>query len=87
VSIQSKSEHIDWAAAKKIVLQTKGGASITIEGGNITVQCPGTITVRASTKSFVGPEKASYALPGLPKQVCTECLVSARAAGSAFATR
>ena len=85
VSIQSKSAHIDWAAAKKIVLATKGGASITIEGGNITVQCPGTITVRASTKSFVGAERASYALPGLPWQVCLECLLKARQSGSRLA--
>ncbi|PPU85785.1 hypothetical protein XpopCFBP1817_19825, partial [Xanthomonas populi] len=27
-------------------------ASVTIEGGNITVACPGTITVHASKKSF-----------------------------------
>ncbi|WP_309618020.1 DUF2345 domain-containing protein, partial [Salinibacterium sp.] len=85
VSIQSKTAHIDWAAAKKIVLATKGGASITIEGGNITVQCPGTITVRASTKSFVGPEGASFALPTLPQQVCVECLLSAARSAAPFA--
>jgi type VI secretion system secreted protein VgrG len=32
VTIQSKTAHIDWAAAKRIVLSTAGGASITIEG-------------------------------------------------------
>ena len=63
VTIQSANAHIDWAAAKKIVLATAGGANITIEGGNITVMCPGKITVRASQKSFVGPERASYSLP------------------------
>ncbi len=40
-----------------------GGASVTIEGGNITVACPGTITVQASKKSFVGPAEKSYKLP------------------------
>jgi type VI secretion system secreted protein VgrG len=67
VHIQSKSAHIDWAAAKRIVLQTAGGASITIEGGNIIVECPGKITVEASQRSLVGPERMSYQLPVMPK--------------------
>ena len=63
VTVQSASAHIDWAAAMRVVMSVAGGASITIEGGNITVMCPGTITVKASQKSFVGPETASYPLP------------------------
>ena len=49
VAVQSKSSHIDWAAAKKITLATAGGARIVIEGGNVTVECSGKITVRAAT--------------------------------------
>jgi type VI secretion system secreted protein VgrG len=60
VNIQSQSAHIDWAAAKKITLATAGGASIVIEGGNITVACPGTITVKASAKRFAGPTNMGY---------------------------
>ena len=41
VNVISANAHIDWAAAKSIRLSTAGGANITIEGGNITVQCPG----------------------------------------------
>jgi len=67
VKVQSQSAHIDWAAAKSITLATAGGASITIAGGNITVQCPGTITVHASNKSFTGPVRQGYALPQMPK--------------------
>ena len=85
VTVQSANAHIDWAAAKRIVMSVAGGASITLEGGNITVMCPGTMTVRAGVKSFVGPEKQSYPLPGLPKQVCLECLLNAAASGGAFA--
>jgi type VI secretion system secreted protein VgrG len=66
VKVQSQSAHIDWAAAKSVTLATAGGASITIAGGNITVQCPGTITVRASNKSFTGPMRELFALPKLP---------------------
>jgi len=32
-----------------------GGASITIEGGSFTAQCPGKISVLAGKKSMVGP--------------------------------
>ena len=85
VSIQSKTAHIDWAAAKRIVLSTAGGASITIEGGNVTTECPGTITIKAGTKSFVGAEKAQYGLPLMPRSVCVECMLKAAESGSPFA--
>jgi type VI secretion system secreted protein VgrG len=85
VKLQSRSAHVDWAAAKKITLATAGGASIVIEGGNITFACPGTITVKASAKRFEGPEKLNFTLPLMPRQVCVACLLNAAAAGSAFA--
>jgi Rhs element Vgr protein len=87
VNVVSANAHIDWAAAKKISLSTAGGANITIEGGNITVQCPGKITVHAGMKSFVGPAKLNYPLPALPTSVCVECLLKARRAGSPFVLR
>ena len=40
--------------AKKVTLAVSG-ASITIEGGSFTAQCPGKITVQAGKKSMVGP--------------------------------
>ena len=84
VSIQSKSGFVDWAAAKKITLATAGGARIVIEGGNITVECAGKITVRAGTKSFVGPQGASYGLPLMPMSICVECMLKAARSGSPF---
>jgi type VI secretion system secreted protein VgrG len=66
VKIQSQTQHIDWAAAKKIVLSVAGGASLTIEGGNITFECPGKLLVKASKKSFVAGARATYQLPKLP---------------------
>ncbi len=87
VKIQSRTAAVDWAAAKKITLSTAGGASIVIEGGNITVMCPGTITVRAGKKSFVGPERVDHPLPTLPFQICVDCLLSAQAAGAPFTPR
>lgn len=67
VNVISANAHIDWAAAKSITLSTAGGANITIEGGNITVQCPGKITVNAGKKSFVGPASNEFMMPVLPK--------------------
>ncbi len=67
INVASANAHIDWAAAKRISLSTAGGANITIEGGNITVQCPGKITIHAGKKSFVGPTALNYPLPKLPK--------------------
>jgi type VI secretion system secreted protein VgrG len=87
VKVQSQTAHIDWAAAKKIVLSVSGGASITIEGGNITFELPGKLTVNAGKKSFVGPARENYPLPTLPRQVCLSCLLSAQASGSPFAAK
>nr|WP_314543668.1 type VI secretion system Vgr family protein [uncultured Massilia sp.] len=84
VDVVSANAHIDWAAAKRISLSTAGGANITIEGGNILVQCPGTIRVQAGTKDLDGPEKSPYDMPALPGSICVECLKKALAAGPAF---
>ncbi|MBL0726141.1 type VI secretion system Vgr family protein [Piscinibacter sp. HJYY11] len=67
VNIQTANAHIDWAAAKKITLTTSGGAQIVLSGEGITVQCPGKITVKAASKSFVGGAKEDYVLPVMPK--------------------
>ncbi len=84
VNVVSANAHIDWAAAKSISLSTAGGANITIDGGNITVQCPGKIIIHAGKKTFFGPEKLNYALPALPRSVCVECMLKARRAGAPF---
>jgi uncharacterized protein (DUF2345 family) len=67
IKLVSASQHIDFAAAKKIHIAIESGAAITIDGG-ITVQCPGTITVHASKKSFTGPANMSTQLPEMPRE-------------------
>ncbi|WP_226939169.1 type VI secretion system Vgr family protein [Janthinobacterium sp. FT14W] len=84
VHVVSATAHIDWAAAKSIRLSTAGGANITLEGGNITIQCPGKITVHAGKKSFSGPQRMAYPLPALPASVCKACLLAALRSGSPF---
>lgn len=87
VNVISANAHIDWAAAKSLSLSTAGGANITIEGGNITVQCPGKIKIHAGKKSFTAPEKLDYPLPRLPRDACIECLLKALKAGSALSLK
>ncbi|WP_313031877.1 DUF2345 domain-containing protein, partial [Massilia alkalitolerans] len=84
VKLVSASAHIDWAAAQRIVLSTPGGASLTIDGGNISVQCPGKLTVHANKKSLTDPQQLGYPMPALPRSVCVECLKRALAVGAAF---
>jgi type VI secretion system secreted protein VgrG len=84
VNVVSANAHIDWAAAKSISLSTAGGANITIEGGNITIQCPGKIEIHAGKKSFIGPASLNYPLPALPRSVCVECMLKARMSGAPF---
>ena len=84
VTLVSANAHIDWAAAKRIVLSTAGGASLTIDGGNISVQCPGKLTVHAGKKGLTDPQQLAYPMPPLPRSVCVECLKRALAAGAAF---
>jgi uncharacterized protein involved in type VI secretion and phage assembly len=87
VRLISANSHIDFAAAKSITLCTEAGASVTIEGGNITFACPGTISIKASSKSFTGPTRTGYPLPGFPRSICKECLMKAMSSGSPFAKR
>lgn len=54
LKLVSLSGKLNAASPKKIYLAVAGGSAITLEGGNITVQCPGNLTVHASSKSFVG---------------------------------
>jgi uncharacterized protein (DUF2345 family) len=84
INVISANAHIDWAAAKSISLSTAGGANITITGGNITVQCPGKILVRAGMKKFSSPDRMNYPMPGLPRSICVACLKKSLAAAPAF---
>jgi type VI secretion system secreted protein VgrG len=51
---QNRQWCVNIAGAKRVVLAVSGGASITIEGGQFTAQCPGKITVKAGKKAMVG---------------------------------
>jgi uncharacterized protein involved in type VI secretion and phage assembly len=85
LELKTASGVVNLAAAKRVVLAVSGGASIVIEGGQMTVQCPGTLTIKAGKKSMVGPGTQSWAMPQMPGSICVSCLLAARASASAFA--
>lgn len=66
LELKTASGVVNIVAAKKVTLAVSGGAGITIEGGNLTVQCPGKITVKAGQKSMVGPSKMNPDHPAFP---------------------
>lgn len=84
VSILSASANIDWAAGKNITLSTSGGASITIDGGNVVVQCRGRLKILAGKKTLSPGEKIDYKFPIFPQAACVECLVKRAVQRSAF---
>ena len=87
LELKTASGVVNIAAAKRVVLSVAGGASITIEGGQFTAQCPGKITVRAGVKSMVGGATQSWRMPDMPQSVCVSCLLNAAKSGSPFAKR
>ena len=81
LKLVSANMNVDFAAAKRIRIATAGGASITLEGGNITVECAGPITYKAAQRTFDGPVNQSYPLPAFPQSICVECMLRAMAGG------
>ncbi|SKA07867.1 type VI secretion system Vgr family protein [Novilysobacter spongiicola] len=67
LKVVSANAEVELAAGKTVHLATAGGASITIEGGNMTVACPGEIRVQAGKKSFVGPAQLSREMNSWPE--------------------
>ena len=63
LKIASANAEGEFAGKKAVKLATAGGASVTLEGGKITVACPGTLTVHAGNKVFTGPGHAERGLP------------------------
>lgn len=53
-------------AAKEHVLLTAQGASLKLEGGNIMLHGPGTVSFKATMKELAGPASSSPKLPILP---------------------
>jgi type VI secretion system secreted protein VgrG len=67
LKVISAKAHIDFAAAKRIVLSTQGGANITVGENGLQVSCPGKISIFAGKKSFTNPSTMDFQFPELPR--------------------
>ena len=86
LKVVSANANLDFVAAKSITLKTAAGASLTLEGGKITVACPGTITVKAAKKEMTGGDSKNYELPKFSKSeigACKNCILDAMKKGAA----
>jgi len=71
----SANAGIEYASPSRIRIANAAGASIVIEGGNITVTAPGRIDVKTGNKQFAGPTQMPYPLPQFT--VCKTCILDA----------
>lgn len=67
LKLVSANAEVDLAGGKAVHLATSGGASLTIEGGNIVIACPGEIKVHAGKHSFAGPTQLSREMNSWPE--------------------
>jgi type VI secretion system secreted protein VgrG len=65
VTVISVNDSIEIKAKQKIVLQA-GQAAVTLEGGDITFACPGTLSVKGGQHLFDGGGGQAAELPHLP---------------------
>ncbi len=66
LQLKTASGVVTFVAAKRIVLAVSGGASITMDEGSFTAQCPGKITVQAGQKSMQAGQKMNADHPAFP---------------------
>src|SRR5690606_13884987 len=67
LKVVSANAEVELAAGKTVHLATAGGASLTIEDGNLVIACPGTIKVHACSKVFQGPTQLSREMNEWPQ--------------------
>src|SRR5690606_36528295 len=67
LKVVSANAEVELAAGKTVRLATAGGASLTIEDGNLVIACPGTIKVHAGSKVFQGPTQLSREMNSWPE--------------------
>lgn len=84
LKIASTDKTVEFASKKKIRIATAQGASITLQNGDITFECPGKITYHAVQRKLAGPTSSPYGLPLFPQSICIECMLKAAKSGAPF---
>lgn len=70
VTVTSTADRIDVLAKDKVVLRA-GQSTITLDGPNITIACPGNFTVKSGTHDWLGGEGQAAELAPLPQGLAT----------------
>ena len=85
-TLELKTAHgsVNIAAGKRVVLAVSGGASLTIENGNFTAQCPGKIIIQAGSKHMEGAGTQAFDFPAMPRSICIACLRKSLLSAPAF---
>ena len=55
LTVASAQTNVELSAGQTLRLAVSGGASLLIEGGNVTFACPGNLTIHAAQHQFLGP--------------------------------
>lgn len=83
IEIRTAAGTFQVEAAKRVYIATAGGAYIDISPQGVDIGCPGTITVKATQKSMVGPAAVETPMPDLPtSEFCLPCFLRAAQAAS-----
>jgi uncharacterized protein involved in type VI secretion and phage assembly len=83
LTLQSAQGDVTLSAAQTLTLSTAGGARITLAHGQLTVQCPGTLTVKAGRKALLGGASVEQTAPDEPaSDFCLPCFLRAMKAAS-----
>jgi uncharacterized protein (DUF2345 family) len=84
-TLEIKTAHgvVSVVASKRVVLAVSGGASIIMDGGSISLECPGKILVQAASRSFEGGGTFETPAPDMPtSDFCLTCFMRAIKAAS-----
>ncbi|WP_423194186.1 type VI secretion system Vgr family protein [Cupriavidus sp. H18C2] len=76
MSLSSVNGKLTAVAAETLTLASQG-AYIKLEGGNIELGCPGSITLKTGSFTWTGPASLNPPLPDLPVGACRDCLLDA----------
>src|SRR5690606_24664902 len=83
LKVVSANAEVDLSAGKTVHLATQGGASLTIEDGNMVIACPGEIKVHAGRHVFTGPTTLNRRFVAWPSSdLNAPCMQSAAATNS-----
>ncbi|MCA3230808.1 MAG: DUF2345 domain-containing protein, partial [Cupriavidus sp.] len=76
LGLSSVNGRLNAVSAEALTLSSQG-AYIKLDGGNIELGCPGSITLKTSNFTWHGPASLSPPLPELPVGACRQCLLDA----------